>query len=156
MSAFFYYASFPNSRNAQRSATKQASTYQKELFDYTLPLTRIADASLNRTYVTLENFSQANSIFYLYADTINVDPTVTPTFGVTTALIYNDVSNTVYQKQDDGLNTNWLVIAPEDVAELIFPGASATLDALQDVYAFVNSAIPIVPSVFVGIDAGRG
>ena len=150
----FEYASFPNSRNKNRAPTVQANTYQVAIAEIGQPLTLLSSADPNRTYIVLENFSLETEFFYLYATTTLVNPSAVATFGVPKQLIYNNVANILYQKQDLGLNTNWIVVAPESVGEKILPAQVATLESLEDIYALSNSLVPV--PVVVGIDEGRG
>lgn len=154
--AFFLYASFPNSRIKPRAATSTANTYQVNLDIIGSPLTLVAGEDLNRTYALLQNFSQLNSLYYLYAKTGVIDPSVVATNGLTGALFYNSGTNTLYQKQDDGTTTNWVVVLPQDVGELILPGATASLECPQDIYALANSFVPLIPALKVGVDVGFG
>lgn len=150
----FSYASFPNSRNRNRAPTIQANTYQVSIAEIGQPLTLIAPENANRTYITLENFSLSVEFYYLYASTQAIDPSLTATFGVEKQLIYNNVTNILYQKQDFGTNTNWLAVNPQDVGEKVLPAQVASLESLEDVYALSNSLSPV--SVVIGVDEGRG
>lgn len=150
----FEYASFPNSRNRNRAPTIQANTFQVAVNPTGQPLVLISPANQNRTYIVLENFSLETEVFYLYAATLNIDPTVVPTFGVAEQLIYNNVSNTLYQKQDFGTNTNWVVVLPENVGQKLLQAQVATLESLEDVYALANTAL--AGSYVIGVDEGRG
>lgn len=156
MAAFFWYASFPNSRIKPRPSTSNAITYQVALVDYTLPLTRIIVADANRTYMMAENFSSSTALWYIYALASIVNPSVTPAFGVIGQLIYFTPTNTLYQKQDDGTSINWTAVNIEDVGEKIPPLQTASLESPQDVYAAADSAAPVVPAVIVGLDIGTG
>jgi hypothetical protein len=156
MAAFFLYASFPNSRIKPRAATAAAVTYQTTIGDLGDFLTLIAPANANRTYIILKNNDLQNQFWYIYAAASLIDPTLTATIGVPNQLIYNNVTNTLYQKQDFGTTTNWIIVQIEDVGERIEPLQSARLDSLESIYALSNSAIPAVPAVVVDVDEGRG
>lgn len=150
----FEYASFPNSRNRNRAPTIQANTYQVQVAEIGQPLTLVGPANINRTYIVLENFSLEVEMFYLYASTQNINPSAVATFGVPNQLIYNNVTNTLYQKQDTGTSTNWIVVQPEDVGEKILQAQVATLESLEDVYVLANTVA--AGTYIVGIDEGRG
>lgn len=150
----FEYASFPNSRNRNRAPTIQANTFQVPIQPIGQPLTLISPANQNRTYIVLENFSLETEVFYLYATTLNVNPSAVPTFGVAEQLIYNSNTNTLYQKQDFGLNTNWNVVLPENVGQKLLQAQVATLESLEDVYALANAVVP--GTYVIGVDEGRG
>lgn len=147
-------ASFPNSRNRNRAPTLQAITYQTAISYIGQPLVMVSPANANRTYIVLENFSLDTEMFYLYAGTLNIDPTVTATFGVEEQLIYNNVSNTLYQKQDSGVTTNWLVVQPEDVGQKLLQAQVASLESLEDIYMLANALG--AGTYIVGVDEGRG
>lgn len=151
--AFFLYASFPNSRIKPRPATTIATTYQTLADVIGNNLVLAAAASLNRTYVMIKNFSSTVQLFYLYAVTLAVDPSVVPTIGLTDELLYNPTSNTLYQKQDDGITNNWLVVLPQNVGDIVDAGENASLESPQDLYVMANS---LVTQVTVGIDLGLG
>lgn len=156
MAAFFYYASFPNSRIKPRPSTTKAVTEQITIADYSLPYTKIVTEDPNRTYMLLENFSSTTAFWYVYANDITVNPSVVPTFGSTGEMRFFTGTNTLYQKQDDGTNTNWVAVNIEDVGEKVLALQTASLDSPQDVYAAADSAVPVVPDVIVGIDKGAG
>lgn len=156
MAAFFLYASFPNSRIKPRPSTTIAKTVQIQVADYSQNYTKVAGEDLNRTYVILRNFSTSTSIFYVYANDTTVNPSVTATYGVTGQMLFFTTSNTLYQKQDDGTNTNWVAVNIEDVGEQIGALQSGTLDSPQSIYVAANSNAPVVPDVIVGIDLGSG
>ena len=103
-----------------------------------------------------ENFSGSTAIWYIYAMASLVNPSITPTFGVIGQLVYFTPTNTLYQKQDDGITSNWVAVAIEDVGEKIPPLQTASLESPQDVYAAADSAVPVVPAVIVGLDIGTG
>lgn len=153
----FKYASFPNSRLKNRNPTVQAVTDQIEVFDYTQPATLISSASLNRTYLLIESLTDIEEVLYFYATTSIIDPTLVPTFGVARDLYYNAGADILYQKQDDGTNTNWIIVQKQDVGQKIFQIQTAGLESLQDIYAFYNSGVvsPAAP-ILVGVDEGRG
>ena len=151
--AFFLYASFPNSRVKPRPATSVATTYHTIAGLIGAPLVLAASKSLNRTYVMLKNLSDTIQLFYLYATTSPIDPSVVPTNGLTEELLYNSVSNTLYQKQDDGVTTNWVVVLPQNISEVVDPGETASLESPQDVYVLSNSG---ATNVTVGVDLGLG
>lgn len=150
--AFFLYASFPNSRGRPRDPTISANTFQIALNATGGALVKIGDTNLNRTYLTIENLSAVTSVHYLYAKTIAFDPTVVPLIGVINELAYNVGTATLYQKQDDGITTNWVVVLAANVAETIFPEQVAQLNALGEIWGVSAGAV----GVTVGIDEGRG
>lgn len=150
---FFYYASFPNSRNKLRSPTVNANTYHVTVADNTSPLTLVAPSNLNRTYIILTNSSDAITMRYLYASVTVVDPSAIATFGVTDQLLYNPNINTLYQKQDDGTNMHWVIVAATDVAEYVLPFQSASLETLGDIYAFADDP---ASGLVIAVDEGRG
>lgn len=156
MAAFFLYASFPNSRNKPRPATTSAITYQVTLADFTQPLTLVATATSNRTYIILKNLDLVNNFWYVYARTLAVNPSIVPTFGVVGDLVYFTGANALYQKQDVGTTTNWNLVLIQDVGERVEPLQSASLDSPQDIYCATDSAAPVVPAVEVGVDQGTG
>ncbi len=152
--AGFLYASFPNSRQKNRAPTVNANTYLKVVTNQTDPLVRVALENVNRTYIILTNTDSSLTMRYLYPITApGVDPTVTATFGVKNQTLYDTTGNLLYQKQDNGTNTNWVLVAPVDVAEYVLPLQSASLDSLGDIYCFSDDA---VTSLTVGVDEGRG
>ncbi len=151
--ANFQYASFPNSRNRFRTATVNANTDRMTMGNLTEPLTLIRPSNPNRTYLILSNLDPGNSLLYIYAITASVNPSVTPRNGIQGQLLWNPDTNLLYQKQDSGLNTNWNVVAVEDVAEEIFPYQNATLEALGDIYGVSNSASE---DIVIAYDEGRG
>lgn len=152
--AFFLYASFPNSRNKARNATVNANTYLVTVGPTTAPITLIAAANENRTYIILSNTSNSLNLRYLYPVTLpGVNPTVTPTFGVLHQTLYDPTGNLLYQKQDDGRNTNWLLVTPSQVAEVVLPFQNASLETLGDIYAFTDDP---AASIIVAVDEGRG
>lgn len=153
--AFFLYASFPNSRIKPRPATQSANTYQVQLSDYTLTPTLVAGPNQNRTYILLKNLSPSTAFWYVYAQVVLVNPSVVPTLGVAKQTV--NFGGVLYQKQDQGLTTNWSLVAIEDVGESVDPLQTASLDQLSDpIYAAANSAVPVVPAVLIGVDEGRG
>lgn len=149
----FAYASFPNSRNRFRTATVNANTKQIDIDFIGQPLTLVQPSNPNRTYILLTNLSEDVTMGYLYALTLNIDPSVTPTNGVPDQLIYNSTSNTLYEKQDNGTTNNWTVVQPKDVCEVVQPLQTAGLEALGDIYALAlsNSA-----GIRMAYDQGRG
>lgn len=154
---FFLYASFPNSRVKPRAATQSANTYQVQIADVTQPLTQIAIPNANRTYILLKNLSTTTSLWYIYATLTVVDPSVTATLGVPNQLLYFVATNTIYQKQDDGVTTNWVVVTIDQVGESIDQLQTASLDQINDyIFAAAASNVPVVPPVLVGVDEGRG
>jgi hypothetical protein len=153
MPFIFLYASFPNSRFKLRSPTVEANTYQMNLNFRTQPLVLVASANLNRTYLLITNEDGVIPMRYLYATTLPIDPSVVPTFGVLYQLIYNSGTNTLYQKQDDGVNTNWIVVLPENVGEIVQPYQSAELESLEDIYAMADDP---ATGISIAVDAGRG
>lgn len=154
MAAFFYYASFPNSRIKPRPSTSRAETAQVSIDEYGSPYTKIVEQDTSRTYMLLQNFDSSLGFFYVYANDIAVNPSVVATFGATGEMRFFTGTNTLYQKQDDGVNTNWLAVNIEDVGERVSPLQTASLDSPQDVYAAVDSAVPA--TTIVGIDKGVG
>lgn len=154
---FFLYASFPNSRVKPRAATQSANTYQVQIADVAQPLTQIAIPNANRTYILLKNLSTTTSLWYIYATLTVVDPSVTATLGVPNQLLYFVATNTIYQKQDDGVTTNWVVVTIDQVGESIDQLQTASLDQINDyIFAAAASNVPVVPPVLVGVDEGRG
>ena len=154
---YFLYASFPNSRVKPRAATQSANTYQIQLSDTTQPLTQVATPNANRTYIMLKNLSTSTSLWYVYATNTIIDPSVVPTLGVTNQILYNTITNTLYQKQDEGETTNWTTTTIDLVGESIDPLQTASLDQINDyIYASAASAVPVAPAVLVGVDEGRG
>lgn len=152
---FFLYASFPNSRVKPRPSTQSANTYQVALVDQTQPLTLIAPPNPNRTYILLKNLSQTTALWYVYLTPVLVDPTIVATNGVQYELVL--FGGQLYQKQDDGVTTNWVAVNVEDVAESVDPLQTASLDEVASyLYAAAASAAPVVPQVLAGIDEGRG
>lgn len=152
---YFLYASFPNSRIKPRPATQNASTFQVPILDYSQPPSLVIGPNANRTYIILKNLSQTTALWYTYADTVLVNPTLVPTLGVTDALVI--FGGQLYQKQDEGLTINWFAVSIRNVGESIDPLQSATLDAISgNIYASANSAAPVVPQVLIGVDEGRG
>jgi hypothetical protein len=105
----------------------------------------------------IESLTDIEEVLYFYATTSLIDPMITPTFGVNRDLYYNNVADILYQKQDDGTNTNWIIVQKQDVGQKIFQIQTAGLESLQDIYAFYNSAVvsPSAP-ILVGVDEGRG
>jgi|GEM_PF-5398673 len=151
---FFLYASFPNSRNRPRPPTTNAITYHSNVSALDTPPTFVAQGTSNRTYIILKNFSSTFSFFYIYARTANIDPSVTATFGVVDDLIYNNVTFVLYQKQDDGLTTNWVVTTIDLVGERVDALQNANLDSPQDIYCSVDDGGPQV--ITIGVDQGTG
>lgn len=153
----FSYASFPNSRIKPRPSTNEANTYQVGVLDYTQPLTEVAPPNLDRTYIILKNLSQTTSFWYVYATQIIVDPTLVATNGVINQIVINTLSGFLYQKQDDGVTTNWVQVNIQDVGESVDALQAASLEVIGDyIYAAANSAVPVVPQVLIGVDEGRG
>ena len=154
---YFLYASFPNSRVKPRAATQSANTYQIQLSDVTQPLTQIAVPNANRTYIMLKNLSTSTSLWYVYANIVHVNPSLVPTLGVPMQILYNPATNELWQKQDDGETTNWLLVTIDLVGESIDPLQTASLDQINDfIYASAASNVPVAPAVLVGVDEGRG
>jgi hypothetical protein len=151
--AFFRYASFPNSRNKSRSPTVNATTFHVAVSFTGQPLTLVSPANLNRTYILLNNTSETLNMRYLYATTAITNPMSVARFGVTFDLLYNPDTATLYQKQDDGLNTNWVVVQPIDVSEEVLPLQNANLESLQDIYAFSDDG---ATGLTIFVDEGRG
>ena len=156
MSAFFRYASFPNSRIKPRPATSQGLTSQVPILEYTQPLTEVTEPNANRTYIIFENFSSSTALWYTYALTLAVNPSVVPTFGVDDAKAYDSVGNQLYRKNGSGLDTNWVPVNIQDVGEKILPLQTATLESQESIYAAADSAVPVVPQVVIGLDEGVG
>ena len=156
MAAFFWYASFPNSRIKPRPSTSRAETYQVQIADTTQPLTKIVDVDLNRTYVIVKNLSLSTSLWYIYAAETVVDPSVVATFGSTEQLLYQVSTNTLFEKQDEGTTINWVPVNIEDVGESIQPLQSASLESPENYWAAADSAVAVIPAVKVGIDKGSG
>lgn len=151
--ANFQYASFPNSRNRFRTATVNSNTDRLTIGNLTQPITLIRPSNPNRTYLILSNLDPGTSLLYLYAITASVNPSAVPRNGVEGQLLWNPTTNLLYQKQDSGLNTNWIVVDPIDVAEEIFPYQNATLESLGDVYGVANAG---AGSILIAYDEGRG
>jgi hypothetical protein len=157
--AFFLYASFPNSRQRNRPPTRQANTYQITVSNLGEPLTMVAPDNQNRTYIILKNINEAFDFWYIYAQSINFVPSATPTFGVAKQLLYRPTTNTLYQKQTDGVGTDWLVVLIQDVGERVEPFQAASLESLEPIWISSNTVSPITPpntAVIVDIDEGRG
>jgi len=153
MAAFFYYASFPNSRIKPRPSTTRAQTEQVSINDIaTPPYVKVVAADLARTYMLLENFDAQRSFYYVYTNDIAVNPTLVATFGVTGEMRFFTGTGTLFQKQDEGTTVNWLAVAIEDVGEKVLPLQTASLDAPQDVRAAVEAGAAII----VGVDKGVG
>lgn len=154
---YFLYASFPNSRVKPRAATQSANTYQVQLSDQTQPLTQVAVPNANRTYILLKNLSTSASLWYIYATNTLINPSAVATLGVTKQLLYNPISNEIWQKQDEGETTNWTLVTIDQVGESIDPLQTASLDQINDyIYAAAASVVPVVPAVLLGVDEGRG
>lgn len=155
--AYFLYASFPNSRNKIRSPTVTADTYIRQVnFQDDPNLILVAEANQNRTYVIVKNLDNSDNIFYIYATTLAIDPSAVATFGVPNDLIYNSVSQILYQKQDTGITTNWTVVTIDQVGFTLEPFQSATLDSLQDIYVATAANGAPAAGTFVNIDQGQG
>lgn len=157
--AFFLYASFPNSRQKNRAPTVQANTYQVTVNNLGEPLTLVAPANQNRTYIILKNINEAFDFWYVYAASINFDPTGTPTFGIENQLLYRSSTATLYRKNSTGIGTDWTPVLIQDVGERVEPFQAATLESLESIYVAANTVSPIIPpnaAVIVDIDEGRG
>lgn len=154
MAAFFYYASFPNSRVKPRPSTTQAITYQVPIVDYTLAPTLVVVADANRTYMLLENLSLTTGCWYIYAREVLADPTATATAGSTGQMVI--FGGVIYQKNDDGITTDWTIVAIEDVGEFIGAQQTAELDSPESVYVSADSNVAVVPAVVIGVDRGAG
>jgi hypothetical protein len=158
-------ASFPNSRIESRSPTKTADTFDIDagvIGGAGPTLTLSADE--NRTYAKMQEVSTALQGFaYFYATTQNVNPTVIPTFGVKFDLLWNPITLVLYQKQDDGVTTNWAVIVNSLLAfksvSWLVPPLSATIggnvlgiESLQDIYTFsLGGSVAVV-----NVESGEG
>ncbi len=153
MGALFLYASFPNSRIKPRPATTVATTYHTVAPVLGSPLVLAAAASLNRTYVMIKNLDAAVQLIYIYAITQVVDPSAVAVNGLTDELLYNPNTHVLYQKQDDGTTTNWSIVLPQNVGEVVDPGETASLESPQDLYVLANSG---GTTVTVGVDVGLG
>lgn len=157
--AFFLYASFPNSRQRNRPPTRQANTYQVTVNNLGEPLVMVAPDNQNRTYIILKNINEAFDFWYIYAANINFDPSLTPFFGTSNQLVYRSSTNQLYQKQSDGIGTDWLLVAIQDVGERVEPFQAASLESLEPIWVAANTVSPIMPPsvpVVVDIDEGRG
>jgi hypothetical protein len=154
--AFFLYASFPNSQNRQRPGTRNAVTYQKVIFDYTLPLTLVATENTRRIYIVLRNLSSANSFWYVYARPVDVDPSVVPTFGLFDDCVYLTTTNTLYKHNSEGLNTDWEITTIQDQGERVEPLQSANLESPEHIWCAIDSAIAVPGGLTLGIDEGFG
>jgi hypothetical protein len=152
--AFFLYASFPNSRNRPRPPTTNAITYQTVIAALDVIPTLVATGTSNRTYIILKNFSDTFSYFYIYARTLALDPSVVATFGVVDDLIRSTTTNLIYQKQDDGITTNWVVVTIDVVGQRVEALQSASLDSPQDIYCSVDDPGPQLATI--GVDQGTG
>ncbi len=152
--AAFQYASFPNSRSRNRSPTIQANVYHVSVTELGNPLTLVSVANLNRTYINVQNTDDEIGVLYFYANPTVIDPSVVPTNGVPNQLLYNSGADILYQKQDNGLSTNWNIVSKASVGRDLFPYQNATLDALQNIYACANSVAPA--TVQIDVDEGRG
>jgi hypothetical protein len=154
MAGFFVYASFPNSRNKNRAPTVNANTHLRVVNNFNLPLVQVVPDNENRTYIILTNTDSTTTMRYLYPIVApGVNPTATPTFGVTDQTLYDTTGNLLYVKLDDGFNTNWALTTPQAVAEFVLPLQSASLDTLGDIFAFADD--PVL-SITVAYDEGRG
>jgi hypothetical protein len=150
-------ASFPNSRIKPRPSTQAANTYQVTLDHLGNPITKIAFANLNRTYIALENLSQLVGMWYVYVTEITFNPSLIALNGVPEQLAYDTVTQTLYQKQDVGVTTNWVVVLIQNVGEFISPLQTASLESLEPIYGAYNSTPPVgPPTPSVGVDEGRG
>lgn len=154
--SFYLLASFPNSRQKSRNPTQKAVTYQVTVGNLGDPLTMVALENPNRTYIILKNLNETFDLLYIYASTVVINPMVTALFGVKNQLVYNMGLNTLYQKQSDGLGTDWIVVQMQNVAEKIGPLQSASLESLESIWCLTEAVGPIVPGMIVDIDEGRG
>jgi hypothetical protein len=149
MASIILLASFPNSRIESRSPTKTADTFGITISPFAGLPTLVLSADENRTYTKMQETTSPTpfGFGYFYATTANVNPNITPTFGIQYDLLYNNVSTNLYQKQDDGVTTNWSLIVPsliafKSVAWLVEPvsatmGGNVTgIESLQDIYVF--------------------
>ena len=156
---YFLYASFPNSRQRNRAPTRQANTYQVTVANLGEPLTMVAPDNQNRTYIILKNISDTFDFWYIYAQPINFDPSVVPTFGVEKQLLYRASLNELYQKATTGVGSDWNLVNIQDVGERVEPFQAASLESLEPIWIAANTVSPIVPPsvpVVVDIDEGRG
>lgn len=152
--AFFLYASFPNSRNKNRLPTVAAITFPVTIADNTAAVpTLLSQASLNRTYLSIENTDTSDDMVYGYATTGALDPSVTPFFGIVNDLYVSTTTNLLYVKNDVGITNNWTVTTLPTVGYLLrFAQIANSLESLQDVYAQSLTANTII----VNCDEGRG
>ncbi|MCE5317781.1 MAG: hypothetical protein LLG04_10570, partial [Parachlamydia sp.] len=105
----------------------------------------------------LKNLSLTNAIWYVYATQTTINPSAVATDGVPNQILYNTGTNTLYQKQDFGISTNWNVVTIDQVGESIDQLQTASLDQINDyIYAAVNSSVPVLPAALIGVDEGRG
>jgi len=154
--SYFLYASFPNSRQKNRNPTVQAKTDQ--FYANTLDaaaLTLASPANLDRTYCILKNLGEDFNFFYIYADLINFDPTIIPTFGVPEQAIYNLSTNKIYQKLTEGIGTDWVIKTIDQIGEQVEPFQSANLDSLENIWVATSAVSPSNPTL-IGKDEGRG
>lgn len=154
--AFFLYASFPNSQNRNRPGTRNAVTYQKTIFDYNQPLTLVASENTRRIYIILRNLSSTNSFWYVYARPVTDDPSVVPTFGLYDDCVYLTSTNTLYKHNSEGLDTNWEATDIEFVGERVEALQSAVLESPEHIYCAIDSAVPVVGNLTIGVDEGYG
>lgn len=152
---YFLYASFPNSRQKNRNPTTQAKTDQFFANRLDQPLTLASPANLNRTYCILKNLGEDFNFYYIYAQEINYDPSIIPLFGVVEQTVYNSTTNKIYQKQSDGLGTDWLIVTINTIGERVEPFQSANLDSLENIWVASDCLSPDQPT-FIGKDEGRG
>jgi len=153
---YFEYASFPNSRQRNRSPTRVANTSQVTINNLgDTPATKLVDADENRTSLTLENTSTTNDLYYGYVTEGVIDPSAIATFGLINDMYMNTVSGLIYVKADDGITTNWAITTLQVSGFLIRAAQSVDILSLQVVVAQAADLAPVTPIV-VDLDYGRG
>ena len=153
--AFFLYASFPNSRQRNRSPTRVANTFQVLINNQgDTPITELVDADENRTALTLENTSVTDDMYYTYVTKLAVDPSVVATFGLPNDHVLDTVSGLLYIKSDTGITTNWTITTVQVSGFLIRAAQSVDIQSLQVVVAQAAEILPLNP-ITIDIDYGR-
>lgn len=153
--AFFLYASFPNSRNRNRSPTRLANTHQVTITDIGGIPTLLAAENLNRTALTLKNTSVTDNLYYGYTEQGITDPTAVARFGLLYDLYFNTATNLLYVKTaSDGISTNWALTTLQASGFFINSLQSVDVQSLQNVRAQTDTAAPVTP-VVVDVDEGR-
>lgn len=153
---FFVYASFPNSRQRNRSPTRVANTFQVTINAVgVVPPTKLVDADENRTALTLENTSITDDMVYGYTTEAAVNPSVTATFGLKNDLFLDTGTGLLYVKTlSDGVSTSWVVTTLQASGFLIRAAQSVDIQSLQVVRCQAAVGTP-APAIVVDIDNGR-